>query len=293
MKDIYLFLIFTLFSCFVLSCSNDEITTNNTITEPPVPFENNFKYPYNINSFWFYTTRNFVENIRPDSLLVYFNTDTTVGYGDAKFEKDTLINSDTLRLLRNTHSEPEHSHTTLEYYRQTDSGLIRVAYYSDGTNFGPYRAVNSPFTFSVSGKTFGSLNELYEYYQNDLNDIKDVSGKLVFDDPPVTTIKYPIVQNLEWSFQVYGTTRITKKFHGFENINLTSGTFHCVKIQRNWYYNSPSPDTSYISYDYFSKEGMIKRDFSIKDIIISNQAGTPIGIIDVKEEANLNLYTLP
>lgn len=274
----------------IISCSDND-THNNLISLPVVDTtsRNNFKYPYNINSFWYYSTRNFVTNLRPDSVGVYFSTDTLIGYGDASFEKDTILNQDTVRLLRNSHSEPQHSHTTLEYYKQTENGLIRIAYLSDGINFGPYRSSNNNLKYSVNGKSFRSLNDIYEYYKME----NSTSGKLVFDDPPITAIKYPIVQNEEWDFVSYGTTRITKKFTDFETVNSAAGSFYCIKIRRNWYYNSPAPDTNYISYDYFAKEGMVKRDFRIKDILISNQSGTPIGYIDVKEEANLNLYTLP
>ncbi len=284
-------LILFLFSSFIISCGDQNDEVINPTVEPTLN-QNNFKYPYNINSFWYYTTRNFVTNLRPDSLSVYFGRDTLVGYGDASIVRDTVINGDTLRLLRNSHSEPAHSHTTLEYYKQTDSGLIRIAFYSDGVNFGPYRPLNTHLIYSVNGKTFNSLNEIYYYYNSD----NSVSGSLIFDDPPTTAIKYPIVQNEEWNFITYisaaDTTRITKTFTDFETLILPSGTFYCIKIQRNWYYSSPTPDTNYISFDYFSKEGMIKRDFRIKDILVSNTQG-PIGYIDVKEEANLNLYSLP
>jgi hypothetical protein len=281
-------LILIYFSCFIISCSNETVITNSPVVVTPP--ENNFQYPYSLNSFWYYTTRNFVTNLRPDSLNVYFSTDTLVGYGDASFVRDTIINQDTVRLLRNSHSEPKHSHTTLEYYKQTDSGLIRIAYASDGTNFGPYRPLNNSLTYTVNRKTFNSLNEIYDYYSRES---ESVTGNLTFDDPPLRALKYPIVQNEEWSFITYGLTRITKKYTDFETVQLPAGNFYCIKIQRNWYYdNSTTPDASYISYDYFSKQGMIKRDFRIKDILINNQNG-PIGYIDVKEEANLNLYNIP
>ncbi len=38
---------------------------------------------------------------------------------------------------------------------------------------------------------------------------------------------------------------------------------------------------------------MIKRDFLLKDVLVSNNFGDPIGYIDVREEDFLNFYTLP
>jgi len=281
--------LFILTSLLFISCSEDTIN-NNVITPPDTTSsQNNFKYPYNLNSFWYYSTKNFITNLRPDSLNVYFTTDTTIGYGGAVFTKDTIINMDTLKLLRNSHSNNGHSHTTLEYYRQSDSGLIRIAYYSDGINFGPYRPAGN-LNFSVHGQTFNSLNELTDKYKSDLT-----SGDttLFFDDPPIKVLKYPLSVNTEWTLINYGTTRITKKYTGYEMVSLPSGNFYCLKIQRKVYYNSTIPDTNYFYFDYFAKEGMIKRDFLLKDILISNSNGDPIGYIDVKEEAFLNIFILP
>lgn len=264
------------------SCSEDSVTNN-----PPAPSAD-FKYPFKINSFWYYTTRNFVTNLRPDSISNYFTTDTTIGYGGAKFIKDTIVNGDTLKLLSNEHSTSGHSHTTLEYYNQTDSGLMRIAFYSDGVNFGPYRPGESKFTFNINGKSFNSVNELIRSY-----DTPSTGDSLVYDDPPVRVLLYPITLNTEWDFVTFGTTRITKKYTDFETVTVPAGSFYCAKIRRNWYYNSSAADPRFISYDYFSKEGMIKRDFIIKDVAVSDTVGTPIGLIDVKEEAEINLYTLP
>lgn len=272
-----------------MSCSEDSI--NNNVNTPPdtTLSQNIFRYPYNLNSFWYYTTRNFITNLRPDSLNVYFTTDTTIGYGGAVFTKDTIINNDTLKLLRNSHSNSGHSYTTLEFYSQSDSGLIRIAYYSDGINFGPYRTAGN-LIFSVNGKGFKSLNDLTGNYKNDL---PSGDTTLFFDDPPVKVLKYPLSVNTEWTLINYGTTRISKKYTGFETVSLPAGNFHCLKIQRNVYYNSSAPDTNYFYFDYFAKEGMIKRDLLLKDILVSNTNGDPIGYIDVKEEAFLNLYILP
>lgn len=275
--------IFILFCAVAaLSCSDDSVNSNNI---PPA--DENFKYPYRTNALWYYTTRNFVTNLRPDSLNVYFSTDTTTGYGGAQFVKDSVVNGDTLKLLRNSHSTPQHGHTTLEYYKQTDTGLVRLAYYSEGTNFGPYRPLNNNIKLHFAGKNFSSTDELLEFHNADMSADDTV---LVFDDPPVLTIKYPIAENSEWNFVIYGTTRITKKYDGFENVTVPAGTYHCAKIRRLWYYNSPTPDPRSISYDYFSKEGMMKRDLIIKDIIVSNSQGQPIGLIDVKEEAEVLSY---
>ena len=138
-------------SASFISCSEDSVNPEN------IP-QDNFTYPFSINSFWYYGTRNFVTNLRPDSLSSVFSTDTISGYGGATFLKDTIINNDTLRLFRNSHSDESHSHTTLELFKQTDSGLIRHAFYSDGTNFGPFRNEKKyKFSMDLSGARLDSF----------------------------------------------------------------------------------------------------------------------------------------
>ncbi len=280
-----------IFITFIYSSCSDNVVNNNLST--PIESENNFKYPDKVNSFWYYTTRNFVTNLRPDSIRIYYPTDTLIGYGGATVLSDTVINNDTLVLLQNNHGSAGHNHTTLEFYKQSDSGLIRIAYYSDGTNFGPYRPGLNSLHYTINDKSFNSIDELMNYYNNDFDKPASDTTIIYFDDPPIRALKYPITENTEWGFVTYGTTRITKKYTNFETVNLIMGSFHCIKVQRNWYYNSPVSDPRFISFDYFSKDGMVKRDFTIKDVLVSNNLGIQIGYIDVKEEDNLNLFTHP
>jgi len=274
------------------SCSDDVVNNNSA----PVN-EDNFVYPYSINSFWYYGTNNFVTNLRPDSLSNIFDTDTLTGIGGATFVRDTIIGNDTLRLFRNGHSDEFHAHTTLEMYKQTSSGLIRYASYSEGTNFGPFRPLknNMNLKYSVNGKTYNSVDEIFRYYKNfifrsEYNSSGDTI--FIFDDPPVTAIKYPIVKNLEWNFITVQTTQINKKYTDYENVILLGKSYYCIKIQRIWYFdNSTTPAPNLIDYEYFSKEGMVKKDFLIKDIRITNEFGELLGYIDAKDEAFLNIYS--
>lgn len=271
------------------SCSDDNPATNNP-TEP----DRNFSYPYQINSFWYYSTYNYVTNFRPDSLRNIFDDDTLVGNGIAKFTADTVINSDTLRLLRNTHSSDGHEHTTIELYKQSDTGLVRHAYYSSGTNFGPFRTSQIRFKLENSGKDFSSTSELMRWYLEcrDMDELGDTT--FTMDDPPITALKYPIIDGTEWSYLDYGATKIKKQYSGYENVSTQAGTFFCSKVRRNWYFNFASvPDTNFYLTDYFSKSGMIRRDFRIRNVLITTSTGDPLGYIDVVEEAKLNIVTIP
>ncbi|MBL8007175.1 MAG: hypothetical protein JNJ56_06555 [Ignavibacteria bacterium] len=283
-------LIISFFLCLIFpSCGDDPVTTENNP-------DNNFRYPFSIGSSWYYGTRNFLTNIRIDSASNPFTTDTLTGYGDASFISDTVINSDTLRLFRNSHSEEGHAHSTIELYKQTDSGLIRYAYYSDGTNFGPFRPAGG-YRFTFKNNSFNSLNDLFGFYSGDESGLSDNNfsdSVLYFDNPPVTVLKYPLTTGSEWLFKITGTTKFTKKYLNYENTESSGMNYYCIKIRKFWYMNnSAMPEANLIFYDYFSGSGMVKRDFTIKDIQVSNQSGKLIGYIDAKEESFLNIFIQP
>ncbi|HMQ67910.1 MAG TPA: hypothetical protein PKA90_02920 [Ignavibacteria bacterium] len=247
---------------------------------------NDFKYPLNLNSYWYYGTRNFIFDLRPDSINIYFTTDTLYGYGNAKINKDTVVNSDTLTQIRNVHSLSGHPNSSVELFRQTDSGLVRAAYYSNASNFGPFRQMNN-LIFSINGNNFSDLNELLGFVKNE-NYQADTS--LIFDDPPITVLKYPLTLNTEWEMINSATLSINKRYVNFENVTVNAGTFYCLKIRKDFSFNKAIQDTGIVYYDYFSESGMIKRDILIKDVNVSNSSGQTIGKINIKEEAFLNLY---
>lgn len=290
MKKIFLYIVTIFILTAFISCSEDIVSTQ------PTP-ENNFMYPFEKETSWFYGTRNFITNIRIDSAENPFSTDSLTGYGDASFLRDTVIDQDTLRIFKNSHSEEGHAHSTYELYKQTDSGLIRFAYYSDGTNFGPFRPVEN-YRFSINSFSFNSLNEMFYYfYLENINyktENSNIDTTLIFDNPPVTALKYPITEGMEWHFKTIGITKFTKKYLNYVNVESAGNNYYCIKLQKFWYLNnSQTPEANIIYYDYFSKQGMVKRDFTIKDIAVSNQLGKVIGYIDAKEESFLYLYIQP
>mgnify|MGYP001195863447 CR=1 FL=1 len=285
-KNVAMLIIITLSLSFFNSCTEENPNVNN----PEIPNEN-FAYPYSLNSFWYYSTFNYVTNFRPDSLRNIFLEDTISGNGIARFVTDTSINSDTFRILRNTHSSEGHEHTSIELFKQSDTGLIRYGYYSSGTNFGPFRL--SPFFLSIgeNARKFSSGFELLKWHENP-SMLGDTT--FVFDDPPVNVLKYPITDGLEWKYQDYGPTKINKCYDGFQNVTTQAGSFYCARVKRKWYFNnSSSADTNFFQIDYFSESGMVKRDFIIKNVLVTNNTGVPLGYIDVVENAELNIVTIP
>ena len=276
-KGILVFFVLNLFS----SCSDYSQNGNNIV------YDENFKYPYSLNSFWYYSTKNAVINIRPDSLRQIYNGDTATGYGFSSFINDSVIENKNVRILKNEYSLDGHSSVVREYYEQTDSGLIRLASLSNGSNLSPFRG---KYRYYINGNFFNTLNEISFRVNNDLlsND-----STVILDNPPVKTIKYPLEINSEWELINNGFVRINKKYIGFELINILGKNFYCMKISRSYYFSGSIPDENFITTDYFSSEGIVRRDLLIKNISVLNELGNLLGYIDLSEKTTVNLYSIP
>lgn len=270
--------------CLNISCNDDSVN-------PEIKNEN-FTFPFNLNSIWYYGSRNFVSNIRPDSIISYFDSDTIIGYGGLTFLRDTIIKNDTLRLLRNTHSDPYHLHTALELYKQNQSGLYRHAYYSEGYAFSPYRN-QSNIRLKIQNGFFSSTADVLNRLKNTEQGNESNSDTiLTFDSPPLKAIMYPLARNSEWLLKEFDNIKIKKRYLDFENVRQNEKEYFCIKIKKSWYFNnSNDPDSNIIYHDYFSKEGIVKRYIYIKDIEVYSETGQHIGYIDVHEESFLNIFS--
>lgn len=256
-------------------CNNDNPVTPNN------PFEN-YRYPYQNGINWIYKFKTVYYNIRPDSATVYVAPDTINGTGVSIYTNDTVINGRTSKLLRSEHITPLHGHYTLESFIQTDTGLISTFGGENGRSFGPYSPQKN-IKLIFNGREFQNVQDIFLHYRSGYN-----TDLAVIDTTPVNCIKYPVTAGTEWHFSSLGTgLNIYKKYTRILDVNTPIGNFQCMEIQR--IFKTPMADSNLIFYDYLSDKGMIKRDYTIKNISISNSSGQVIGYFDVKEEYLIEL----
>lgn len=258
-KIIFFLLAVLIFS----SCSkSDDIVTPGNSADTST----NFKYPYSINSNWFFTTtKNFT--FRPDSTRAYISgIDSSVESGYAVWKNDTVINGVNARVLRSNHTSTNHSFNSTECYVQTDSGLVNISYDIE-VSFGPFRPGSSPLPYFSSTSDF--VSEI---------------GSAV---SPVNCLQYPIRTNHEWYFRNLSATQVqTKKYLNYEQVHTPVGTYNCIKIQRINYMNGIK-DSNFVWYDYFSKIGTVKRSYTRKNVPVYF-GGNIIGYYDIGHEVVLN-----
>jgi len=263
----------------IYSCSKNE----DSIVAPVSP--ENFKYPYSINSNWFFTTTPYYI-FHPDSVSNYItDLDTAIETGYAVWKNDTVIEGINARVLRTNHTSTAHAYNTTECYVQTDTGLVNLSFDSDGVSFGPFRP-NPNYTLLYNGKNYSSIGELKQEFFSESQIITDNSVLNNYN-----CIKYPIVENTEWFFRYTSLNPVQlqrKKYLSYEQVQTPAGIYNCIKIQRKGYRGNPEvPDTNYNSMDYFSKVGMVKRSFALKNIAFVYK-GALIGYFDIGQEVILN-----
>ncbi|HCA42524.1 MAG TPA: hypothetical protein DEP28_04645 [Bacteroidetes bacterium] len=256
---------------FIYGCGNENIPAGGNIN----PFEN-FRYPFSDNINWFYKYNNIIHNIRPDSIRQYITTDTIKGTGISIWSGDTTINGVTGKIFRSEHNEPNHSHSTIELFVQTDSGLISTYSGNTGRSFGPFSA-NLGNKFLFNGNIYESLNEI----------ITETNISQAY-----TAIKYPVNIGDEWFLQrLSGNFNFYKKYIDVVNLSVPAGTFECIKIKKIVKNDSGVENNNYEYYDYLSVKGILKRDYNLKNIGFLNSQGEVIGYFDIKEEIEVNLIS--
>ena len=282
-KLICLLAVFTIISSFFVSCTTDSPTGVQYLDTA------NFKYPFTIGSTWSYTRVQSVENIRPDSIINHFNIYPVNSTSTITISHDTTINGSSTRCFMEVYTEDTTNWYSRTYYANSDSGLICYGYRNPGGSIGiPFSPTNN-IKFLLNGNVYNSINEIFISYGEFSNPKFPTSDSLYLENPPVNCIKYPILIGMEWFFKRLDTDiYIHKKYLGYESILVSNIIISCVKTERKWFgWNS-----ELYFYDYHSKYGQMKRDYYIKNIIVTNEFGVSIGLMDARDIVTVNSYNI-
>ncbi len=231
-------------STIILNCSDE----NNIVTPVPVD-SSDFRYPFTDGSTWNYTITLSASDIKPDSIRHYieeFYPSTMTGTATIMY--DTVINSVVTKCFLDEFTSNGIARSNRYYYLNNDTALVLYARRQPHPASGilPLSLKRNNFTESDNY----NLNE----YTNDLQ---------IMSDSLYSTLKYPMNTGTEWSYVTNGfiTITTTKKYLGFENINVPAGTISCMKEN---IVNSYAPEWKYNN--YYSRFGLIKNYTFIDDL---------------------------
>jgi len=161
-----------------------------------------------------------------------------------------------------------------DIYINNDTSLILYARRQQhpATGILPLRKIRDPFA--------GSEND---------NPIKVYNNEIeILSDSLYSTLKYPMVTGTEWSYTIAGY-KTNKKYSGFENVSVPSGTISCMKVNVVYIY-LPTATT----YNFYSKFGLIKSDFIYNDIVFTNIINPDgAGTFDLTNENIVTSFNIP
>lgn len=258
---------FLLLSFTIINCSNDPVSTSTVDSS-------DFRYPFKDGSTWSYKRTISVSDIRPDSILYYFNDYPLIITGTVTILYDTVINSVTAKCFLDEFTSQGITRTNRFYYINTDTSLFLLTSRS--------HPASGLFPLNLVKNNFFTFAERSKFIPDDVNTFSN------FSDSIFSVLKYPVVTGKEWTYSnEFGI--ILKKYSGFENITIPAGTISCMKTLTTY---SSIPNNPVVN--YYSKSGLMKRAWYLNDMVFStikNPEG--IGTIDTNDDSEILSFNIP
>ena len=271
--------------------------------------QKNLTYPLREGNVWEYDrefgTYNFRTFENPDSILeseeMFVHAQSTVR-SNGMVTLDAFANiPDAVIELEQTYIEEWDSFelTSWNYYTQTGDGLYLVGYKSaSGASAMPKITAenyenNDDFYILFDGKYFRSVRAVSEYVEFMVKLHYDDSGDFIIEDNPPKVIPRYLNTGAQWTYRSKGNPwRVDKRILGKEIIEGPAGQFDCYKVQ--WLVDLSDTgewDRDVVFYDYFSNEGLVKREYYFKDQIwMTSRSPEPAGYVDVHDFSVLTGY---
>ncbi|MCB0729134.1 MAG: hypothetical protein KDD00_16830 [Ignavibacteriae bacterium] len=263
---IYLCLVLLSTSVFI-NCSDD-----NVLNTTPLLDTADFKYPFTDGSSWDYTRKFYATDIRPDSILHYFNNYPIVITGRVAILYDTVINSVLTKCFLDEFVENSITRSNRYYYINTDTALFLFA-----------RRQNGPATGLLPLKPYRKNTEAFD---NTINN----SGLNLLIDSLNITMKYPVVTGKEWTNYYSGGSNPLSviKYLSFEIDYGPQNPESGMKTQLNYSYYPDFPE-----YIFYTKHGLLKRTWSIDNVVFSTFSNPDgIGTFDLYDQTLVNSYNI-
>jgi hypothetical protein len=253
---------------------------------PFKPDKNEFIYPIKIGYLWEYSKTYTAFHFRPDTIAGHLKTDTSVASVAVIkiLRKETIHDSVGAYVFQETENQAGQISIDYSYYLNHNTGLYFYAYHGGGY-FLPKNSHRKRILFK--GKYFNSIRDLTSYIILAVPDNYSLEDSLIYENPPLQCLKYPMKMDNQWTFRFPGNPwHIDKRIIGHEKLEVPAGKFDCFKIQ--WLYDIDGNniwDDDIVLYDYICNKGLIKRSILIKNEIWTGEQGLdPVGLMDSKIE---------
>ena len=253
----------------LFGCKSDTVTNSTGTTSLDT---SGFTFPFKIGSSWSYTEKVTASDIHPDSILHHFSNYPYTWLGTVTILYDTVINNVQTRCFLEVTTDEHGTSQSRSYMINNDTALMIYAV-RGGNNF-----LRPPNDLPGNSKKFNPI----------MND--GVDDAIYYFDPPYIYLKYPVVTGKTW-VNLYGifSDTVTKKYEGYELINIGAGSFKCMKVSAD---NYLLPGSSVN--DYYCKYGMLKRNPFYNDMVVTTEwFPEGIGTADLTFITTVNSFNVP
>lgn len=274
------FLIVILFLIGSLECSKDNNTTGLDKEE--------FIYPLKIGNKWSYSREYSIFNFRPDTIDIW-RPDTTLSTSEIEIVRvDTLYDSIKTYVFHESLIEEGYNpYESESYYNNKVDGMYLYAYYGPGFVLPKPRAKTKIY---FKGRCFNNVREVALFVENAIPIRYSRSDSIIYEHPPLLSLQYPLKIGSQWVYRMPDNPwAIDKKVLAKEDVRVPAGKFKCYKIQ--WLFDidgNGAWDSDIEFFDYISTKGLVRRSILFKDLVVTGEESPePIGMVDMKDEAQL------
>ncbi|MFQ3597644.1 MAG: hypothetical protein SNJ55_06455 [Chloroherpetonaceae bacterium] len=245
------------------------------------------EYPLSVGNRWEYERVFRSENFRP--------INDTSTYGGFTYASPITVEILKKTRLRDGQEVLEFRSTQgfvigYSYINQTGEGLFTYAHGASPSDI----PRNAPIRFSLKGITLASVEELLSMMKGEVQAIANRGDDTLFyENPPVKSFHFPYQKNFKWAMRESSPFRIEKEYVGNESVSTPLGIQNCVKTKWYWDINGDGIyDLDIEGYDYLNQNGLIKREFFIKDVLVQNSTTDSIGFIDIRDTYQINSFSI-
>jgi hypothetical protein len=270
--------IYFLFACILLftSCKKKSFVVD--------------EYPVQSGKTWNYDIKYHTYNFRPIQPGATFHLDSLHWTGKVEAKgKVTLPNSLRADKFESIESSPHTTQTYsgANYYVNRSDTMFRVAYsYNGASQFLPKNINENEFLFL--NKKFHSMFEIFKFAENGFVESNFSSDSLVLGTKPVIPFVFPLKIGKEWLYvnnEDFPISKINKKVIGKTSLTIDSINYSAYKIQWFLFNNDNQLDTNGFFYDYMGSAGLLKREFIIKNMLVTDENSPDgFGYLDAQYE---------
>jgi hypothetical protein len=254
-------------------------------------------YPLAAGNSWHYIRQISLYNARPSHPGDVLPETTMTFFSDVNVLDNVILKGISCSRCQIVEHEGDQILTSYEFYRSGLDSLRIIAYSGGSVSIYPQQKLQKGIHFTTNGVSVTSLEQLSKIVQGRWQGLQPAGTDSLYYEPgPVTSYIFPVRPVREWDYRLPNYPpgwRIHKKVTDIVPIAVGNSIIQTYKIQ--WYWdmtNSGKWDSNRVGFDYLSSRGLLKREYLINNLLVSSSSLDTLGLMDYKEEYDLQTMTV-